>query len=62
MSYIGALGTSSLDDLIEDVSNVLVNRIIIEDMYGSNYTDKVGMYGSNYTDLVGIYSSNYTDK
>ena len=62
MSYIGALGVNTFDDEIEDVSNILVNRIIIEDIYGSNYTDKVSIFSSNYTDKVGIFSSNYTDR
>ena len=61
--YIGATGLNEIDELIassiEDVSNILVNRIIIEDIYGSNYTDKVGMYGSNYTDRQINDTSNY---
>ena len=64
--YLGATGLNEIDDLIassiEDVSNILVDRIIIEDIHGSNYTDKVGIYGSNYTDKVGMYGSNYTDR
>ena len=62
MSYIGATGLNEIDDLIEDATNTLINRIIIEDIYGSNYTDRVSIFSSNYTDKVGIYGSNYTDR
>ena len=29
--YIGATGLNEIDDLIEDATNILMNRIIIED-------------------------------
>jgi hypothetical protein len=73
MTYIGATGENTFDDKIEDASTTLVNRIVLESIYnsnysdkvgiwGSNYSDKVGIWGSNYSDLVGMYSSNYSDK
>ena len=37
MSYIGALGLDTFDDAIEDTSNILVNRIVSDINYTSNY-------------------------
>ena len=37
MSYIGALGVNTFDDEIEDASNTLVNRIVSDINYTSNY-------------------------
>jgi len=44
-------------------SNILVNRIMTEVGFGSNFArDKVGVWGSNYTDLSGKWGSNYTER
>jgi hypothetical protein len=37
MSYIGALGVNTFDDEIEDVSNTIVNRIVLDINDTSNY-------------------------
>ena len=37
MSYIGALGANTFDDEIEDVSNTIVNRIVLDINDTSNY-------------------------
>ena len=37
MSYIGALGVNTFDDEIEDVSNILVDRIVSDIKDTSNY-------------------------
>jgi hypothetical protein len=37
MSYIGVLGVNTFDDEIEDAINILVNRIISDFNYTSNY-------------------------
>ena len=37
MSYIGALGVNTFDYEIEDASNALVNRIVSDINYTSNY-------------------------
>ena len=37
MSYIGALGVNTFDDEIEDVSNILVDRIVSDINDTSNY-------------------------
>ena len=48
-------------DLTDDVNN-LDDKVDLQALYSSNYSDKVGVWGSNYSDKVGIYGSNYTDK
>jgi hypothetical protein len=37
MSYIGALGVNTFDDEIEDANNILVDRIVSDINYTSNY-------------------------
>ena len=37
MRYIGALGVNTFDDEIEDASNTLVNRIVLDINNTSNY-------------------------
>ena len=77
MSYIGALGTSSLDDLIassiEDTSNILVSRIVSDINHTSNYVlatsnilvgcirDTSNVLVQRITDEVG-HTSNYADR
>jgi len=58
----GATATAIvLADLTDDV-NDLDDKVDLNAIYGSNYSDKVGRWGSNYTDLIGKYTSNYADK
>ena len=73
MSYIGALGVNTFDDEIEDASNTLVNRIVSDINYTSNYVwttsnilatrinDTSNVLVQRITDEVG-HTSNYADR
>ena len=62
MSYIGATGLNEIDDLIEDASNTLVNRIVSDINHTSNYVlTTSNVLVKRITDEVG-HTSNYADR